>query len=142
MTLIPIEIVYLCFQNFKQVQTDGRVFLFQLNTNERIMFSVSYRPMSAKKHSNFVLIRFVELRTSNRRFILRKSSFFYRNNLTMLETILLRGEGGSGNLALGHRFYRENQQKIIMEMTDKNGAPCTGEPFVEYLFFALSLCRS
>lgn len=58
---------------------------------------------------------------------IRKTNEFYfqRNNLTILESILLRGEGGSGSLTVGNRKAGSSEVPLVLEMNEKQYKLCS-----------------
>ncbi len=51
--------------------------------------------------------------------------FFLRNNLTVIESILLRGEGGSGSLTVGNRKSGSSNIPLVLEMNEKQYKLCS-----------------
>lgn len=52
-----------------------------------------------------------------------------RNELTILESILLRGEGASGSLTVGNRKAGSSDVPLVIEMTDRETEFCTSRMF-------------
>ncbi len=50
---------------------------------------------------------------------------FLRNNLTIIESILLRGEGGSGSLTVGNRKAGSSDIPLVLEMNEKQYKLCS-----------------
>lgn len=50
---------------------------------------------------------------------------FERNNLTIIESILLRGEGGSGSLTVGNRKAGSSDIPLLLEMNEKQYKSCS-----------------
>jgi hypothetical protein len=53
------------------------------------------------------------------------NSFFLRNNLTIIESIILRGEGGSGSLTVGNRRAGSSDIPLVLEMNEKQYKLCS-----------------
>ena len=49
----------------------------------------------------------------------------FRNNLTIIESILLRGEGGSGSLTVGNRGAGSSDTPLLLEMNEKEYKRCS-----------------
>lgn len=71
---------------------------------------------------------------------------FKRNNLTILESILLRGEGGSGSLTVGNRKAGSSDIPLVLEMNEKQYKLCSSmkersftESTLEYISYRLSI---
>ena len=69
----------------------------------------------------YLVVRYVLKQKKNK---LDKILFFFRNNLTSIESILLRGEGGIGSLQVGNRQSGSSSIPIILEMTEKQHKLC------------------
>ncbi|CAF1036795.1 unnamed protein product, partial [Didymodactylos carnosus] len=77
---------------------------FTLQPFEKISFTIKYKPRIRSKHETFLIIR---------------------NNLTIIESVRLRGECGSGDLKIGNRKGESSIQPLTMEMNDKQYKFCS-----------------
>ncbi|UJR33639.1 hypothetical protein I4U23_021073 [Adineta vaga] len=91
----------------KKVELSNEVYKFNLLPNEQITFTASYQPKQSIKHEIY---------------------FVVRNNLTIIESILLRGEGGSGSLTVGNRKAGSSDIPLVLEMNEKQYKLCTNYP--------------
>ncbi|CAF3697659.1 unnamed protein product [Adineta steineri] len=89
---------------FKRVELLNDIYKFTLQPNEQITFTASYRPKLSTKHEIY---------------------FVVRNNLTIIESILLRGEGGSGSLTVGNRKAGSSDIPLVLEMNEKQYKLCS-----------------
>ncbi|CAF0885194.1 unnamed protein product [Adineta steineri] len=87
----------------KRVDLISGTYHFQLRPTEQITFTVSYRPTQMIKHEMYFIIR---------------------NNLTIIESILVRGEGGIGSLRVGHRKATASMSPIIISIDEKQYKLC------------------
>ncbi|CAF0749813.1 unnamed protein product [Adineta ricciae] len=94
----------------KRVQLSDEIYRFTLAPNEQMTFTASYRPKHSMKHEIY---------------------FVVRNNLTILESILLRGEGGSGSLTVGNRNAGSSDIPLVLEMNEKQYKLCSNYPSTE-----------
>ncbi|CAF3551098.1 unnamed protein product [Rotaria sordida] len=88
----------------KEVELINSIYKFRLQPNEHIIFTVSYRPKLSTKHEIYLVVR---------------------NNLTILESILLRGEGGKGSLTVGNRKAGSSDIPLLLEMNEKQYKLCS-----------------
>jgi hypothetical protein len=88
------------------VELKNNSYTFNLFPNEQITFSVSYRPSFSIKHEMY---------------------FIVRNSLTIMESILLRGEGGVGSLQIGNRQPGSSSIPIILEINENQYELCSSK---------------
>ncbi|CAF2702202.1 unnamed protein product [Rotaria sp. Silwood2] len=88
----------------KGVELVNGIYKFNLLSNEHIVFTASYRPKLSTKHEIYLVVR---------------------NNLTIIESILLRGEGGRGSLTVGNRKAGSSDIPLVLEMNEKQYKLCS-----------------
>ncbi|CAF3615397.1 unnamed protein product [Rotaria socialis] len=89
---------------FKGVELLNGIYKFSLQPDENIIFTASYRPKLTRKHEIYLVVR---------------------NNLTIMESILLRGEGGKGSLTVGNRKAGSSDIPLVLEMNEKQYKLCS-----------------
>ncbi|CAF1157024.1 unnamed protein product [Adineta ricciae] len=91
----------------KRVDLINGVYNFYLQPAEQMKFTIAYRPTQTIKHEMY---------------------FIVRNNLTVIESILLRGEGGIGSLQVGHREASSPITPIDITIDEKQHTLCSNPP--------------
>ncbi|CAF0910142.1 unnamed protein product, partial [Didymodactylos carnosus] len=77
---------------------------FTLQPAEKVSFTITYKPQIRSKHETFLVVR---------------------NNLTIIESVRLRGECGSGDLQVGNKKADSSINPLVMEMNDKQFKFCS-----------------
>jgi hypothetical protein len=130
-------------KTYKRVELYDGIYKFSLLPNEHIIFTASYRPKQSAKHEMYFVVRYVFFLYEINE---QKKIIVLRNNLTIIESILLRGEGGSGSLTVGNRKAGSSDIPLVLEMNEKQYKLCSSIEFKKknlnfYLFFFCFLNR-
>ncbi|CAF4461293.1 unnamed protein product [Rotaria socialis] len=96
--------IFIIATTFKGVELLNGIYKFSLQPDENIIFTASYRPKLTRKHEIYLVVR---------------------NNLTIMESILLRGEGGKGSLTVGNRKAGSSDIPLVLEMNEKQYKLCS-----------------
>ncbi|CAF3930904.1 unnamed protein product [Rotaria sordida] len=92
------------FKTSKQIKLINGIYNFNLLSNDNIVFTVSYQPTLSMRDEMYLIVR---------------------NNLTIIESILLRGEGGIGSLQVGNRQAGSSLVPIILKIDEKQRELCS-----------------
>ncbi|CAF1175327.1 unnamed protein product [Rotaria sp. Silwood1] len=88
----------------KEIKLINDIYNFNLLPNEHITFTISFQPILLIKYEMYLIIR---------------------NNLTIIESILLRGEGGIGSLQVGNRPAGSSLIPIVLKIDEKQYELCS-----------------
>ncbi|CAF4062890.1 unnamed protein product [Rotaria sp. Silwood2] len=88
----------------QEIKLINGIYNFNLSSNDQILFTVFYQPTSSIKHEMYLVVR---------------------NNLTIIESIHLRGEGGIGSLQVGNRQAGSSIIPIVLKIDEKQYGLCS-----------------